>query len=340
MGHVAASEAGKIYVDVGNAFCPGVLDHHHPDAPDACTAMLVLNHPEYVNSQILNEHLTIIPHEYPDLDAVTGAWFAARHANRETMGSAHEAWANYVCRIDQGHTTLDVEQPVTPYSLFMMRMHGLRMAGQSDSEQMLKSGFEFLEVILEWIEEEGDLLNPDSESLDRLFPAESQAIGDDLNLYRNDLNRTEKMDVKLPLKDRSGFRNVPGLWIEKPESALFKSWARGDAVAAGNDEGFVFLGVQVSDQRFILSVDPSSDVNLRGLGEALERAETKKRKILGMERQGENRPGYSSPDPWYDGRSALHHFTIIDSPRAGTVLIAKEVRDVFLLYEAGIQQDS
>ncbi|RMD60239.1 MAG: hypothetical protein D6824_09825, partial [Planctomycetota bacterium] len=80
MGYVATPEAGKVYVDVGNAFCPGVLDHHHPDAPDACTAALALHHPEYVRSQISGDRLTIIPHEYPDLDAITAAWFVRMHA--------------------------------------------------------------------------------------------------------------------------------------------------------------------------------------------------------------------------------------------------------------------
>ncbi len=77
---------------------------------------------------------------------------------------------------------------------------------------------------------------------------------------------------------------------------------------------------------------------LKGLGDLIEQAETEKKKQLGLERQGENRPGYNSPDPRYDGRSPLHHYTIIDSPRAGTVFMVKELRNVFLRYEGGIQQ--
>ncbi len=338
MGFVAKPEPGKVYVDVGNAFCPGVLDHHHPDAPDACTALLVFRHPEFVTSQVRNNGLTIIPHEYPDLDAIAGAWFATRHARLDEMSDSHEALANYVCSVDRGHTTLDASQPVTPYSLFMMRMHMLREDGGIDSRTMLLSGFGFLEQIIEWKESGGDFFRPDGESLKQIFPSEAKAVESDMKAYQRDLARAEKVHVKLPLKNGRGFREVPGLWIEQPESALFKSWARGDRKSSGGEHGFIFLGVQVSDHRFILSVDPASEVGLKGLGEALERAETVKRMRLGMERKGENRPGYDSPDPWYDGRSPLHNYTIIDSPRAGTILIGGEVKKILDMWMKEIKR--
>jgi len=69
-------------------------------------------------------------------------------------------------------------------------------------------------------------------------------------------------------------------------------------------------------------------VYLKGLGDLLEKAEQEKRKALGSEIQGENRPGYNSPDPWYDGRSPLHNYTIIDSPRMGTVLQMIEIQKI------------
>ena len=49
------------------------------------------------------------------------------------------------------------------------------------------------------------------------------------------------------------------------------------------------------------------------------------RKMLGKERKGEPRPGYDNPDPWYDGRNPLHNYTIVDTPRGGTVLAWDEI---------------
>lgn len=336
MGFVAKPEIGKVYVDVGNAFCPGVLDHHHADAPDACTAILVLNHPSFVMEQVVEGKLKVIPHEYPDLDAITGAYFARMHFESIEVKSYHHDWAEYTCRVDQGFTTLDPQQSVTPYSLFMMIMFQVRRAGSCDvhkvSLAMLESGFAFLDTIFAWLDQGGSLDNPSDLLGMNVFSTERELISNDMNKYQEDMERAELVRYELPNKSGCGQQEVSGLWIEKPKSALFKSWARGDKNRAKNDCGFIFLGIQVSDQRFVLSTDPNSDVYLKGLGDLLEQAETEKRKTLGLERVGENRPGYGSSDPWYDGRSPLHHYTIIDSPKAGTVMRFEEVKKLTVSY--------
>ncbi len=323
MGFAANPEPGKVYVDVGNAFCAGILDHHHPDAPEACTAALVLNYPEFVSSQIIDGSLTIISHHYPDLDAVTGAYFAALHARGEKVQSCHHAWADYVCKIDQGFTTLTPDQAVTPYSLFMMRMQLLHKNNDEHaaSLMMLEAGFDFLDILFHWLRHGGDLEH--AQELGDVFSAEKEAVAGDLKKYQQDIQRAEVFTCTLPKKDGTGSRQVQGLWLSYPASSMFKSWARGD--------GFVFLGMQVSEQRFILSANPSCNVYLKGLGNLLEKAEQEKRKALGCEIQGESRPGYDSPDPWYDGRSPLHNYTIIDSPRAGTILTKEEIQSVLQL---------
>jgi hypothetical protein len=42
------------------------------------------------------------------------------------------------------------------------------------------------------------------------------------------------------------------------------------------------------------------------------------------------RAGYDNADPWYDGRA--HGFTIVDSPRSGTLLTAEEIESIFLRF--------
>jgi len=331
MGYVATPEQGKVYVDVGNAFCPGVLDHHHPDASDACTAELVMNHPECVLSQFVDGYLTIIPHEYPDLDAVTGAYFAKMHTNGYPVEKMHHQWAKYVRRVDQGFTTLDVEQSVSPYSLFMMRMRSVQEEMQggdihSVSMRMLEAGIELLDIFFTWFKKGGSLQNSDELANMEMFAPEIASILNDLKKYQQDILRADIFNCTVLKKEGSGSEEVMGLWLENPESLMFKSWARGDVKSSGKEQGFVFLGVQISEHRFILSVDPSSGTCLKGLGDKLEQAEVKKRKLLGLERTGEKRPGYDSPDPWYDGRSPLHSYTVIDSPKVGTVLNSDEVK--------------
>ena len=154
--------------------------------------------------------------------------------------------------------------------------------------------------------------------------SERQAIKSDLELYLTDIKKVEIFTCSLPKKDKSGSKQVSGLWISKPKSTLFKSWVRGDEKRS-NAKGFVFTAIELSSNRTVISVSPDSSVYLKGLGNLLEKAETENRQLCSQIRLGENRPGYDSPDPWYDGRSPLHNFTIIDSPRCGTILNKEEI---------------
>jgi hypothetical protein len=89
---------------------------------------------------------------------------------------------------------------------------------------------------------------------------------------------------------------------------------------------------QVRLCRHVISVDPSSGLALTDLGARLDERESAARERLraqhgvDLTRTGEPRPGYANSDPWYDGRG--HEYTIVDSPRAGSVLTVDEVREV------------
>jgi hypothetical protein len=81
--------------------------------------------------------------------------------------------------------------------------------------------------------------------------------------------------------------------------------------------------------RVVISVDPHSKFILPYLGYELEKAETLKRKSLGKERTGKPRfekEYCDNEDPWYDGRG--HGFTIVDSPRNGTILEYGEIIEI------------
>ena len=90
--------------------------------------------------------------------------------------------------------------------------------------------------------------------------------------------------------------------------------------------------LQFSDAaRTVVSVDPESRLTLRGLGRALEAMEQAERRRRGLRDDAPPRfqtvdddgtthidPHFSSSDPWYDGRG--HRYTIVDAPRAGSLL--------------------
>jgi hypothetical protein len=81
------------------------------------------------------------------------------------------------------------------------------------------------------------------------------------------------------------------------------------------------------DHRIVVSVPPDKRHALAGLGRALEKAEDKKRRQMNKVRDAVPRrfEDVNNSDPWYDGRSPIHAYTIVDSPHAGTVLTLEEV---------------
>ena len=336
---------GRVYLDVGDQLCAGIIDHHQDRGDLVCTALLVLRHPELVTRQVVatggKKQLTVVLHHLPDLDAVTSAWFVRLLVTQpDAITPAARAWAEYVCKVDRGETRLDPQHPITPYSLFMARMHLVRRDRPENLDMaMLEAGCDFVAAMLEKMEQGYDPEKAGQPLNDPSLAREKRFVEEDFQRYRDDLAKSEIISVPLPRKDGQGCLRVPGLWVENPGSALFKSWARGDRQHAPAGPGFVFTGVRLGPARFILSVDPDSPVFLRGLGELLEEHETVRRRELGRVRTGENRPGYNSPDPWYDGRSPLHNYTIIDTPRDGTVLGPAEIRDIFHRYVARMCPD-
>ena len=84
----------------------------------------------------------------------------------------------------------------------------------------------------------------------------------------------------------------------------------------------------------------NAGASLRGLGSLLDQAESDRRRHLyGVDDRATDpatgaakppRPGYANSDPWYDGRA--HGYTIVDAPRAGTLLTADEIEAIFLRF--------
>ncbi|MFP4306561.1 MAG: hypothetical protein ACLFPR_10130 [Desulfococcaceae bacterium] len=163
------------------------------------------------------------------------------------------------------------------------------------------------------------------------FSEERSLIGNDRKAYLSDKRHGTTYQARINRKGRA--EKVTGLWLTRPQSLFFKHWARTDPQAPGAS-GYQFLAVDLSFRvdetevfqgRFVISVDPESGADLNGLGEALERMESERRRELDMPRPLEPRriPADNS-DPWYFGQG--HLFTIVDAPRAGTVLTPEEVR--------------
>ena len=315
MGKVLQPEPNTVALDVGNRCEAGVIDHHGGGATLGCTTSLVWKHPE-----LLTTHLANVPpgdviwtvHEYPDFDCVASTYLAWHRINLGSFPPA-QALADYSLEVDRGGEFLDwvLFPERTPYGLFVLYLNRIDPAAAPMTtvyQQMMNAGFEIMDYLCR-LEVRGI-----HAMADNLLPHEHdflKATRRDRDLFdREDLPLGDKIQVTIQMDGHA--KQVAGLVMRSPRSQLFKAWAR----RAGLPVLVVLWPRPQSNRRIVVSVPPAFKNALKGLGKALEQAETVKRKRLGKQRTGQPRwPDVDNDDPWYDGRSQAHAYTIVDAPR-------------------------
>lgn len=274
----------------------------------------------------MGKGVTIVTHHKPDIDAICAVWLVRKlleGQNQITEAATHIA--NMVQLIDRGETELRSDNPYTFYSVMMMFLYQV----SGGDECRLQGGMDFLDTIEREVSSaQEELRSIDWENVARASDL-LELILEDFALFERDAKQGFLRPVVVDCVDLSSRTTVSCLFVRQPESKLFKAWVRGAQDDAGEMK-YEALVVQLSHKRTIISVAPDTGICLKSLGERLQQAEMSNRAELGQVIKGENRPGYDSPDPWYDGRNALHQYTILDSPRAGTVLAWDEIVEIVI----------
>lgn len=356
-------KSDRLYLDVGNALRSGAIDSHQASMARS-TASLVMDHPHFLRDAInpwrsRDEPFTIVLHYDPDLDSLASTWLAIAYLTEGKFPVTARPLCNYVDRVDQGHPGLTAENPYTLYAAHFMIGHRLNRSDLSLEERCqswIDRSLRLTDYVLEQMRaEQRSLLEIDAFCCPVLDREDRDNLDRDYRRYRDKLaapsTEARRMTLRLP-GAMGGSKEVPGLLVrdvmnpdDPDRCVLFKDWARTDTELAPN--GFVATSIFTSRSstgtaRCILSVRPGEDVTLEGLGVLLEAAEARKRQGEGGDarlynpRTGArlpNRVGYQNPDPWYDGRA--HGFTIVDSPRSGTVLTPDEIEEVLLHFAVG-----
>lgn len=348
-GSVLNPEPRMIAVDVGNRLCPGIIDHHQPGEESECAASLVVRYPQFVLEHLKDvavEDVTLITHIAPDLDAVTSAFLCQLLLTAGKLPPFAAGVAAYVRDVDRGICFRYPGEIVTVSGIFsgiceLIRRQSEREGLDNDGEYRLRmeQGFSLWEFVLGKLDETTDLHRSSVFSGSHPFGEAHELILHDHESYAEDLRHAREMEFTLLSKYGAAAAKVDALVALNPRSVLFRSWARGDSVHSPRGRGYTLLLVNYDHKRYVISVDPQSPYTLKGLGDLLEAAETEKRRQLGCERRGEPRPGYLSPDPWYDGRNPLHNYTIVDTPRNGTVLTQEEILALVAEYCAGFERN-
>jgi len=333
MGSHLEPQAGCIALDVGNRLTQGIIDHHHlRDGATDSTAALVWKHSDLVTGHEGVEDpdkITWVLHEDPDFDGIAALYLAWHRLKCGYFPPGTDQLQRYAATVDQGKEFLErVAFPErTPYGLFMghlARVHLLKRSGEADL-QRVKLGFEVMRYVCR-LEAEGI-----HAMANHCCPLENEFYGseieDDEDKFWMLDRRNAAAECSVSILVDGHLRPLRLLAVQNPQALLFIVWARRN--------GYPLTVVrspqpEKPDDMVIVSVPPAFTNALKGLGAALDVAETAKRAELpGRERPVEHkRPGFDNSDPWYDGRSPVHAYTIVAAPHAGTVLTMAEVLEI------------
>lgn len=356
----------RLYLDVGNDLRPGVIDHHQQQGFSTSATSLVLHRPELI-LQTVNANrsadapFTLVLHENPDLDSVCAVYLTWCYLSTGRFPREATSLAAYVDRVDEGSLGLSSTNPGSLYTAHRCLMEQIATQGWPSElacwQEQARQGAHLVGRFLNKVHTSQDSL-PEVDAFDC-----SDLLTDNLRAHINKDQARYLAKLQSPnCFARSAELRLPGrFWgtvkgwlltardvqnVEDPERcAFFKDWARTDTIHCPNGTGFEILCIYHAENteqkaRAILSVTPASGASLRGLGAALEQAEvTKRRTVAGKDQRLyhpeteellPHRPGYHNPDPWYDGRG--HSYTIVDSPRGGTILNPEEIERILLQF--------
>lgn len=354
VGTRASTTPGVLYLDVGGTLSPGIVDHH--DGGNTSTAELVFAHRELVYAHLLGpllqDHakgspiaerrltLTVVTHFEPDFDGMVSAYLVRRLVEDGDFPPGAQSLVAYVGQVDQGHYRIRVERPATfwaPHLAYLALQH-LPATGDRSARSLavLQRGMELLDLVRSHAGL-SDLAADDFDAPPLRWRDEPryqdvvELLSEEPARYEADRQRADLRTVVLPTEQGSPTTAAAFLLNEPPTSRLNKYWVRADGFAL-----FVCpYATRPEDgdgrwSRVVVSVDPThrtedgNKLSLRGLGHALERAESSARRARngGIDDRG-NVPRWSdgscdNPDPWYDGRG--HDWTIVDAPQTGTAL--------------------
>jgi len=298
-GSTVKPESGTLFLDVGNALEFGIIDHHQFLNIEKSATRLV-----YENAVFIDKHLhTIVLHKSPDLDCIASSYLLEYYLKYAVFPDFTEKVCNFLDKVDFGR---NIQSIISLGSLFSIIKSSLK----SDDE-IVQKGHKLIESLA--------LNGFDAENIPmKIYKREQKAIVQDKNVFEQDLLHAEKREFTVLQKNIHKPLDVEGLILIKPKSKLFKSWARA--------EGYDLLVVQWSVKRVVISVKGDGFLSLEGIGDKLNILEAKKREVLNIIIDEPNRVGYSIPDPWYVGRA--HGYTIIDTPRRGTLLELEEILEL------------
>jgi len=338
----------SFYIDVGNSFNPGVIDHHHTKGTSIFTSAtrmvwtLLYNGSSDLwpnagkTKQIIDNiaqndfnDVYIFTHRNPDLDSFLSMYILTYYLNYNELPKISNDILDLVDNVDQGvFDDPKFEQHNLYFALEVMQIECMSLSDKHELSDLREKFFQFIDQLIYSKKEPCD------------FIAESSiASGIDAILSQVHDPKESSQRVRVPL-----FRYAEGeCSVQSREAVLIDihkdsilNIMKAKYRRAGDSVWIVRYSESLNygKHRLVFSVDGSEELALFGFGWRLEKLEQFYRcsDYIGNfpeypERFGPPRPGYDGPDPWYDGRN--HNYTIVDSPNCGTILGELDLSELF-----------
>jgi len=332
---------GRTFVlDVGNHLGDGVIDHHQPGTEAECVASIVAKDPDkWIGQHLrpLNQYW-LVTHRSPDFDAVSSVFLVEKYIRSGSFPEFVTKLGNYALKVDSGKMKLDKKRIVQPFSLMLAISETVRgnasISFEDKDLEILKCGFRLFDAMWTALSNGRSIDQVDWEGRSE-FHEHTFLLKQDAAIYSDDITKRSKTHrLRLSPSRSAEVATIDCLVTRFPQSILWKYWARGDTERSPRHKGFVVTVAFLPSEntRAVISVDPTSGLSLKGLGLYLDYLEMKKLlkdnslKLLA----GNSRKGFHRENPWYDGRSSMHNFTIIDVPRGGSLLSEREIMEAVL----------
>lgn len=355
---IEASHPGVVAIALGSHLGPGLIGRQPrievrsagveisgmaDTADQASAAALVYARPDLVLRHVRRDKLsgvTLVLPRRPDFDAIVAAYLVQEILDTGNIPPEARQIVEYVQRVQSDSLPPTPALWHTPYGV-VLGIHGRNVRycqehGLSQTQQALydvQRTFYFLQYLVERLAAGVDILHPAAHTIPTLFDEagplqppferERDFVRRDLAMYDHDLARAGTLDVVLPAVAQQGvLRHTSAIALEDPTSTLFTTWAHLDTQHTAR--GFDLVVLRERDRQCSLSVKLTAGVWLKGLGLALERVETAKRRRTSEDDFGLISRVTPAPTHVWDDRCALD-YTRIETTCQGTDLSMAEV---------------
>ncbi|MCP5493193.1 MAG: hypothetical protein H7A23_01425 [Leptospiraceae bacterium] len=342
----------KVYFGFASSPTNNIFSQKYPGSGFGSTTRFFLENSNQL--QIKNfESVTLVLHIVKDtvtLDVATAAFLSTLSTEQLKIGK----WkyiANYIERIEKGISKPPFERSLYAfyYATAMVARDIFPKNDQVERNNYLISNYWKLLNHIMGLDQTLDYELPynvmDLVKDRELIRVQEEMILNDKERYFNDVKRAESFELELPRKQTDSGSHASHIRVNllaliEPKSQFFKFFARNPLTyESGETMSFPLTYVHEPTRKgkmseHVLSVPPDSDFNLQGFADLIEEMEDYARKQKGVESRLTDNPreGYYYNDPWYDERHITPGRSIIDTPKAGSLLSRDDILEALWFY--------